>query len=128
MTRARQGAAAWSLNYFNSHTGGALRRDTTFETARDELFAHMNRCNVLRAAEDEQREWMNDTIDYMVERYPSLSAEQLEELRAIGLRFCAPVIPHGKEHTALTTPAENEAGTSMDDAEEADSGAMAGAA
>jgi hypothetical protein len=107
-----------------------LRKDTTFDTARDELFAHMNRCNVLRAELEEQREWMADTIEYMGERYPALTPEQLEELRAIGLRFCAPVIPHGKEHTALTTPSsETMESTPQDaDADEAENGAMAGAA
>jgi len=85
-----------------------LRRDTFFDNARDELFAHVNRCNVLKASEEQQREWMEDTMDYMSERFPGLTPEQLGELREIGLRFCKPVIPHGKGNTALTAPAATE--------------------
>jgi hypothetical protein len=60
--------------------------------ARDELFSHIHRCGVLRATPEQQEEWMQDTIEFMAERYPDLSPESLEELRAIGLRFCRPVI------------------------------------
>jgi len=38
---------------------------------------------------------MDDTIEYMAERYPDLNQEQLQELRNLGLRFCQPVIPRG---------------------------------
>ncbi|HET8655818.1 MAG TPA: hypothetical protein VFL93_09920 [Longimicrobiaceae bacterium] len=47
---------------------------------------------MLRATEEQQQEWMTDTIEYMAERYPELSREQLGELRTIGQRFCRPVI------------------------------------
>jgi hypothetical protein len=79
-----------------------LRGSTHFDNARDELFAHIHRCNVLRADDVQKQEWMEDTIGFIAERYPQLSEEQLDELQAIGMRFCQPVIPHGKEHTALT--------------------------
>lgn len=62
------------------------------DEARNELFSHIHRCGVLQATEEQQVEWMKDTIDFLGERYPSLGGEQLEELTAIGLRFCRPVI------------------------------------
>ena len=63
-----------------------------FDRARDELFQHINRCGVLRASAEQQAEWMDDTVEYVAECYPALTREQLGELRAIGLRFCRPVI------------------------------------
>jgi hypothetical protein len=62
------------------------------DDARNELFSHINRCGVIRAAEEQQVEWMRDTIEFLGERYPSLNKKQLEELEAIGLRFCRPVM------------------------------------
>ena len=61
-----------------------------------------HRCGVLDATEEQQMEWMRDTINYLAERYPDLSREELGELNTMGMRFCAPVIPHGKENTALS--------------------------
>lgn len=63
-----------------------------FDRARDELFSHIHRCGVLRAAHDQQIEWMTDTGEYMAECFPSLTHEELGELRTIGLRFCSPVV------------------------------------
>ena len=63
-----------------------------FDGARNELFNHIHRCGVIRATGDQQVEWMDETIEYMAECYPSLSREQLGELRTMGLRFCRPVI------------------------------------
>lgn len=92
-----------------------MRRNPRFDNARDELFASINRCNVLQATEEQQSEWMEDTIGYLAERFPDLSQQDLDELRAIGTRFCQPVIPHGKGHTALTATepeqSESEAGS-----------------
>ena len=63
--------------------------------ARDELFSHINRCGVLQATEDDQRTWMEETIDYLAERYPDLADTELDELHAVGIRFCQPAISHG---------------------------------
>jgi hypothetical protein len=68
--------------------------------ARDELFSHINRCGVLQAAPEDQDTWMNETIEYLGERYPDLSDADLGELRAVGMRFCQPTISHGAENTA----------------------------
>jgi hypothetical protein len=66
------------------------------DRARDELFSHINRCGVLHAAEEDQQQWMNETMEYLSERYPDLSAADLDELATLGLRFCRPAIPHGR--------------------------------
>lgn len=63
-----------------------------FDRARDELFQFIHRCGVLRATADHQTQWMDETIEYLGEGYPSLAREQLGELRTMGLRFCRPVI------------------------------------
>ncbi len=77
---------------------------TALERARDELFSHIHRCGVLDASDEQKQEWMGETIDFMAERYPSLGETDLAQLREIGLRFCAPVIPHGRQDI----PAEEE--------------------
>lgn len=80
--------------------------DSSFDQARNDLFSHIHRCGVLRAEEQQQNEWMNDTVEYLGECYPGLSDEQVEELKAIGLRFCRPVIAHGAENTAVAEDAD----------------------
>lgn len=69
---------------------------TDLERARDELFSHIRRCGVLEAATDQQEEWLEDTMDYLSERYPSLDRKQLAELKQLGDRYCRPPIPHGE--------------------------------
>lgn len=81
----------------------------TFDRARDELFSHINRCEVIGATEEQQVEWMDDTIQYMAERYPDLSERELQQLRDLGLRFCQPVI----------TRAESDAPSSQKEADAA---------
>jgi hypothetical protein len=65
------------------------------DRARDELFSHINRCGVLQAEADDQRTWMDETIEYIAERYPDLSDVDLEGLHGIGIRFCQPAIAYG---------------------------------
>ena len=77
-----------------------MGKDKLKERARDELFSHINRCGVLRATEEDQRHWMDETIEYLGERYPDLTDADLGELRDIGMRFCRPAIPHGAESHA----------------------------
>ena len=76
----------------------------TFDQARDELFSHINRCGVLQAGEDDQRHWMDETIDYLAERYPDLSDGDLQDLYAVGMRFCKPAIPHGRSRYGYQGP------------------------
>jgi len=77
-----------------------LGKDKLMNRARDELFSHINRCGVLQATDEDQRHWMDETIEYLAERYPDLSDVDLRELHDIGSRFCQPAIPHGAESTA----------------------------
>jgi len=69
---------------------------TDLERARDELFSHIRRCGVLEAEESQRDEWMQDTIEFLAERYPALSVKELGELKQIGDRYCRPAIPHGE--------------------------------
>jgi hypothetical protein len=70
------------------------------DDATDELFAHMQRCRVPGATEEDVREWMNDTRQFLADRYPQLSEAQLAKLEMIGRRYAQPAIPHGKDATA----------------------------
>lgn len=69
----------------------------SFDRARDELFSHIHRCAVLQATEEHQQEWMADTVEYLGERYTNLGAEDIAELKQIGMRFCRPVIQRAEE-------------------------------
>ena len=42
-------------------------RNKLKERARDELFSHINRCGVLEASDEQQREWMDDTLKFLEE-------------------------------------------------------------
>ncbi len=64
---------------------------TLFDQARDELFSHILRCGVVEAEPDQQKEWLDDTLQYLVERFPDLDEEQLAQVRVLGERFCRPV-------------------------------------
>lgn len=81
-----------------------MSKEKLMDRARDELFSHINRCGVLQAAEDDQVHWMDETIDYIGERYPDLTDRDLAQLRDIGMRFCKPAIPHGAD--AVTRQAQ----------------------
>lgn len=94
---------------------------TDMDFARDELMSHIHRCGVLKATAEHQAQWLDETMQYMSERYPALTPAELSELQQIGQRFCQPVIPHGAEHTA-----DSEASEEPEESET--SGEMAGAA
>lgn len=68
---------------------------TAFEQARDELFSHILRCGVLEATPELQKEWFDDTMLYLSERYEGLTEAQLAELRVLGERYCRPVVGRG---------------------------------
>lgn len=67
---------------------------TPFEEARDELFQHIMRCGVVESAPEYHGEWFGETMQYMTERFPELSPEQLSELRKLGERFAQPPKKH----------------------------------
>lgn len=64
---------------------------SSFDQARDELFSHILRCGVVEAEPEQQKEWLDDTMQYIAERYPELEEEQLSQVRVLGERFCRPV-------------------------------------
>lgn len=68
-----------------------------FDQARDELFSHILRCGVLEATVEHQKEWFDDTMDYLGERYDQLADRQLDDLRRLGERYCQPVISRTPE-------------------------------
>jgi hypothetical protein len=74
---------------------------TPLEDARDELYSHILKCGVLEASLEHQEEWFDDTMEFMTERFPMLTPEELDDLRKLGERYCQPVIPHG--HTVAAT-------------------------
>ena len=79
-----------------------MGKEKLLERARDELFSHINRWGVINAAEGDQRQWMDETIDYIRERYPDLSEVDLSGLHEIGTRFCQPAISRKGESTFNT--------------------------
>ncbi len=60
------------------------------DQARDELFQHVIRCGVAGCDPEYQREWFDETMQYMTERYHELSAVEVAELRTLGERFAQP--------------------------------------
>jgi len=91
-----------------------------FDHARDELLSHIHRCGVLKATPEQQDQWLDETMEFMSERYTDLTEKQLADLRGIGSRFCQPVIAHGRDNTALSTNSESPSNSEQDE--------MAGAA
>jgi hypothetical protein len=83
-----------SLKEFMAKQKSRRRREvaepTVFEQARDELFQHIMRCEVIGAEPDHQVEWFGDTMRYLGERYHELSEAELKDLRTLGERFAAP--------------------------------------
>ena len=70
---------------------------TAFDKARDELFSHILHCEVVGSNPEHQREWFDDTMEYMGERYSTLKEEQLAEIRNLGERYVQPVIQRDPE-------------------------------
>jgi hypothetical protein len=79
---------------------GTLSKEKLLDRARDELFSHVHRCGVLHAEAEDQRHWMDETIEYIAERYPDLTDGDLRDLHEIGIRFCKPAIAHGAENAS----------------------------
>jgi hypothetical protein len=65
---------------------------SAFDQARDELFSHILRCGVLEATAEHQKEWFDDTMLYLAERYEDLSQAELDQVRVLGERYCRPVV------------------------------------
>lgn len=61
-----------------------------FDQARDEMFQHVMRCGVIGSAPEHQKEWFDETMQYLSERYHELSKKEIVDLRVLGERFAAP--------------------------------------
>jgi hypothetical protein len=72
----------------------------SFAQARDEMFSHILRCGVIDALPEHQKDWFDDTMLYLADRYEDLGKEELEQLRVLGERFSQPV--QRKPETAAT--------------------------
>ena len=64
---------------------------TAFAQARDEMFSHVLRCGVIDALPEHQKDWFDDTMLYLSDRYEALTEDELAQLRVLGERFCQPV-------------------------------------
>jgi uncharacterized protein (DUF2235 family) len=69
----------------------------SFDQARDELFSHILRCGVMEAELEHQKDWFDDTMQYLTERYPDLAEEDRANLRLLGERYCRPVVQRQTE-------------------------------
>ncbi len=70
----------------------AQGRSSSSDQARDELFSHILRCDVLEAEPEHQKDWFDDTMQYLADRYLDLSTEDLANVRVLGERYCQPVV------------------------------------
>jgi len=67
-----------------------VRAASPFEEARDELFQQIMRCGVVGAAPEDQKEWFDNTMAYLAERYHELEPSEIDELKVLGERFAQP--------------------------------------
>lgn len=86
----------------------AKHERTDFDYARDELMSHIHRCGVLKASVEHQAAWLDETMEYMSERYSGLKTEEISELQEIGKRFCQPVISNVTEQVEEESEREEE--------------------
>ncbi len=61
-----------------------------FAQARDELFQHIIGCDVVGADPEHQKEWFDETMAYMTQRFHELDGSEIAELRTLGERFAQP--------------------------------------
>ena len=61
-----------------------------FQEARDELFQQIMQCGVIGCHPEDQKEWFDQTLVYLSDRYPELRPTEIGELRTLGERFAQP--------------------------------------
>jgi hypothetical protein len=83
--------------------------------ARDELFQHIIRCDVIGADPVHQAEWFNETMAYMSDRWHELAPKQVIELRTLGERFAKPA-----RSAPVAEPSAAEAAPGVEIASESD--------
>ena len=72
-------------------------RNKLKDRARDELFSHINRCGVLEATHPDQEHWLQETMEYLGDRYPDLEEADLRDLYRVGMAFCRPAISNRRK-------------------------------
>jgi hypothetical protein len=82
---------------------------TVFDLARDEMFQHIIRCDVIGADPEHQTEWFNDTMVHMSERWHELTPKQISDLRTLGERFAKPARSSAPVAAEATEPDATEA-------------------
>jgi hypothetical protein len=86
---------------------------SAFDLARDELFQHIIRSDVIGADPEHQAEWFSETMAYMADRWHELNPKQLAELRTLGERFAKPARSASVASPAIAeSPAEEVASES----------------
>ncbi len=104
------------------------RDSSKIDRARDELFSHIQRCGVLDAEEGQRDEWLDDTLEYLAERHPQLSRDDLAALRTMGQRYCSPAIRRSPvKEEAEEVDADADAKADADANADANANAEAGA-
>lgn len=87
----------------------AAAAPSPFDLARDELFQHVMRCGVIGSVPEHQKEWFDETMKFLTDRYHELSQKQVAELRVLGERFAAPRVLHPDPSPAPSAQAESDA-------------------
>ena len=54
------------------------------------MFQHVMRCGVIGSEPEHQREWFDETMQYLSGRYHELNKKEIADLRVLGERFAAP--------------------------------------
>jgi hypothetical protein len=93
---------------------------SAFDLARDELFQHISRCDVIGADPEHQAEWFSETMAYMADRWHELNPKQLVELRTIGERFAKPARTSSPAGPVAEVPVVEEGVDSESDEESLD--------
>lgn len=94
-----------------------------FDQARDEMFQHVMRCGVIGSEPEHQKEWFDETMSFLAERYHELSKKEIADLRVLGERFAAPTMKQPAEPTpGITAESSDESGAESDEAESDASG------
>ncbi len=99
---------------------GNNHKKTDLDHARDELMSHVIRCEVLKARMEDREHWLDETMEYMKDRYPTLNDMQVAQLEMVGRQFIKPVIPHGKGNHAANRPDAVVTTTEGDEVAESD--------
>lgn len=81
---------------------------SSFDQARDELFSHILRCGVIEALPEHQKDWLDDTMQYIADRYNDLGQDELTKVRELGERFCRPVVRRTESETDASAETETD--------------------